>query len=212
MLAREGRKLPKLIGAKKARCGIVRGRWLGSCERSLGRSVVAPGSKGRGAQARRRDGRVLERSVKEARRFAIFARREARASEVSAKPKASAGLEEMAGTVRDGHQADPPAGAGRAGHGSARVVVRPQTHGRAATTSGQVQRVPIRIAAGGSDRAHQTRRPRCDSAGLDRAGQPSRGKTAAGTVADLKRLGISVHEVAVDGGFKAVRRTPRSTT
>jgi IS5 family transposase len=41
VLAREGRKLAKLVGEQKRGCGIARGRWGASRGRSAGRSVVA---------------------------------------------------------------------------------------------------------------------------------------------------------------------------
>ena len=56
---------------------------------------------------------------------------------------------------------------------------------------GKTDRVRVRVAVGGGDRAHQARRARADPAGRrDRDRQPERGHAAARDVAELERLGI----------------------
>src|SRR4051812_36939044 len=97
VLAREGRKLATLIGEKKAR-GRDRARAVGRKLRAITRTI-----RRRSGQAKSellgltaQTGEFLERSVKEARRLAVAARRRARGRGAKRKLKAAAGLEEMA--------------------------------------------------------------------------------------------------------------------
>ncbi len=97
-LAREGRKLAKLIGEKKAR---VRDR-----SRSMGRKLraITRTIRRRTGEAKSEvmtltgeTGELLERSIKQARRLAAIARRKARGRGAKAKLKAAGRLQELAG-------------------------------------------------------------------------------------------------------------------
>ena len=97
VLAREGRKLAKLIGEKKARVRD-RSRAMGHKLRTITRTI-----RRRSGEAKQEvlkltgeTGELLERSIKEARRLAQVARRRARGRGAKAKLKAAAKLEEMA--------------------------------------------------------------------------------------------------------------------
>ena len=96
-LAREGRKLAKLVGEKKAR---VRDR-----SRSMGRKLraITRTIRRRSGEAKQEvleltaeTGELLQRSVREARRLAALARRRARGRGAKAKLKAAAKLETFA--------------------------------------------------------------------------------------------------------------------
>ena len=95
MLAREGRKLAKLVKETTVR---VRDR-----SRSMGRKLRAitrtarrrfGEAKGEVLKLTAETGKLLEHSVKEARRLAALARRRARGRGAKAKLKAAASLEE----------------------------------------------------------------------------------------------------------------------
>ena len=158
-LAREGRKLAKLIKEKKAR---VRDR-----SRSMGRKLRAitphdpPPLGGGQAEVLKltgETGELLERSIKEARRLAKVARRKARGRGAKAKLKAAAALEEMADrcekVARQIRQRV-------AGEPIKDRIVSLSRSGRAADPqgqAGQAERVRVRQPVGGGDRAHQARR------------------------------------------------------
>ena len=78
VLAREGLELAKLIGEQRRWVRIVRGRWAASAGDHPDDPPPVGGGEGRGAEADRETGGLLERSVKEARRLAQVARRKAR--------------------------------------------------------------------------------------------------------------------------------------
>ena len=97
VLAREGRKLAKLIDEKKQRVRD-RSRAMGHKLRTITRTI-----RRRSGEAKQEvlkltgeTGELLERSIKEARRLAAVARRRARGRGAKAKLKAAAALEEMA--------------------------------------------------------------------------------------------------------------------
>jgi transposase, IS5 family len=97
VLAREGRKLARLIKEKKARVRD-RSRAMGHKLRTITRTV-----RRRSGEAKQevltltgQTGELLERSIKEARRLAALARRRARGRGAHAKLTAAAALEEMA--------------------------------------------------------------------------------------------------------------------
>ena len=97
VLAREGRKLAKLIGEKQRRVRD-RSRAMGRRLRAITRTV-----RRRSGEAKEEvlkltaeTGELLERSVKEARRLARVARRRARGRGANAKLKAASKLEELA--------------------------------------------------------------------------------------------------------------------
>jgi len=95
VLAREGRKLARLIGEKQARVRD-RSRAMGRKLRTITRTI-----RRRSGEAKEEvlkltaeTGELLERSIKEARRLAALARRRARGRGAKAKLKAAASLEE----------------------------------------------------------------------------------------------------------------------
>ena len=97
VLAREGRKLAKLIGEKKSRVRD-RSRAMGRKLRAITRTI-----RRRSGEAKEevlalteQTGELLTKSVKEARRLATIARSKARGRGAKAKLKAAAALEEMA--------------------------------------------------------------------------------------------------------------------
>jgi IS5 family transposase len=97
VLAREGRKLAKLIGEKKARVRD-RSRAMGHKLRTITRTVRRRSGEAKQEVLKLTDktGELLERSIREARRLAQVARRKARGRGAQAKLKAAAVLEEMA--------------------------------------------------------------------------------------------------------------------
>ena len=97
VLAREGRKLARLIGEKKRRVrdrSRVMGRKLRAITRTIRRRSGEP--KAEVLKLTEQTGELLDRSVKEARRLAAVARSRARGRGAAAKLKAAASLEEMA--------------------------------------------------------------------------------------------------------------------
>ena len=96
-MAREGRKLAKLIGEKKRRVRD-RSRSMGHKLRSITRTVRRRSGEAKGEVLKltAETGELLERSVKEARRLAAVARSKARGRGAAAKLKAAASLEETA--------------------------------------------------------------------------------------------------------------------
>jgi IS5 family transposase len=96
-LAREGRKLAALVGEKKRRVRD-RSRAMGARLRAISRTVRrrSGAAKAEVLALTEQTGRLLERSVAEARRLAVAARRRARGRGASAKLSAAAGLDELA--------------------------------------------------------------------------------------------------------------------
>ena len=202
VLAREGRKLAKLIGEKKAR---VRDR-----SRSMGRKLQAISRtiRRRSGEAEaevltltQETGELLERSVKEARRLAAVARRKARGRGAKPKLKAAAGLEELADRcekiarqIKQRVQGQPI---------KDRIVSLFEPDAR-----------PIRKGKLGkptefgfvSQLAEVTENTKSGARGLilppsTALGNPSQNTLLPGVVDELKRLGICPRDVAFDGGF-----------
>jgi transposase, IS5 family len=96
-LAREGRKLAKLLEEKKTRVRD-RSRSMGRKLRAISRTIRRRSGEAKEEVLKltRETGALLERSVKEARRLAVLARRKARGRGANAKLKAAAALEELA--------------------------------------------------------------------------------------------------------------------
>ena len=204
VLAREGRKLAKLIGEKQAR---VRDR-----SRSMGRKLRAITRTIRRRSGEAKDevlkltsetGELLERSINEARRLAALARRRARGRGAKAKLKAAASLEELADrcekVARQIHQRV----AGEPITGPDRVAVRSGRPADPQGQAGQADRVRVRQPAGGGDREHQAGRARTDPAASSAARQPGREHAAA----RHRRRARAARDLArersrVDGGFK----------
>ena len=202
-LAREGRKLARLVGEKRSR---VRDR-----SRAMGRKLrgIARTIRRRSGEAKaevltltKQTGELLERSVKEARRLAGAARRRARGRGAKAKLTAARQLEELtdrcekvAGQIRQrvaGEKitdrivslADPDARPIRKGK-----IGKP-------TEFGYVSQL-----------AEVTEHTKPGARGLilpasHQIGNPSENTLLPATVAELTRLGITPQEVAVDGGFQ----------
>ena len=204
VLAREGRKLAKLIKEKKARVRD-RSRAMGHKLRTITRTV-----RRRCGEAKQEvlkltgeTGELLERSITEARRLAQVARRRARGRGANAKLKAAAKLEEtadrceqVAAQIRQRVAGDPI---------KDRIVSLFDPDAR-----------PIRKGKLGkpnefgfvSQLAEVTEHTRRGARGLivpasTELGNPAEETLLPGTVAELDRLAIKIREVAVDGGFKA---------
>ena len=97
VLAREGRKLAKLIGEKKARVRD-RSRAMGQKLRAVTRTIRRRSGEAKSEVLKLtgETGELLQRSIKEARRLAALARRKARGRGAKAKLKAAAALEQWA--------------------------------------------------------------------------------------------------------------------
>jgi len=201
-LGREGRKLAKLVKEKKARVRD-RSKAMGHKLRAISRTI-----RRRSGQATEEvlkltseTGELLERSVTEARRLAVIARRKARGRGAKAKLKAAAGLEELADRCEK-----------VASQIRQRVAGEP-IKDRIVSLSDPDAR-PIRKGKLGkptefgyvSQLAEVTENTKPGARGLILPASSALGSRAEnallpGTVAELTRLGISPREVALDGGF-----------
>jgi IS5 family transposase len=202
VLAREGRKLAKLIGEKQARVRD-RSRAMGHKLRTITRTV-----RRRSGEAKQevlkltgKTGELLERSIREARRLAQVARRKARGRGAKAKLEAAAVLEEMADLCEKVARQIKQRVAGEPIKD--RIVSLHDPDAR-----------PIRKGKLGkpnefgfvSQLAEVTENTRRGARGLilpasTELGNPAEDTLLPQTVAELKRLGISPREVALDGGF-----------
>jgi IS5 family transposase len=202
-LAREGRKLARLVGEKRLRVRD-RSRAMGGKLRGIARTIRRRSgeAKSQVLKLTSETGELLERSVKEARRLAAGARRKARGRGARAKLTAARQLEELAQrcekvtrqicqrvagekiTDRIVSLADPDARPIRKGK-----IGKP-------TEFGYVSQL-----------AEVTEHTKRGARGLilpasHQIGNPSENTLLPGTVAELMRLGIRPREVAVDGGFQ----------
>jgi transposase, IS5 family len=202
VLAREGRKLAKLVKETKARVRD-RSRAMGHKLRTITRTI-----RRRSGEAKQEvlkltgeTGEMLERSIREARRLAQVARRKARGRGARAKLKAAAALEEMAdrceqvaSQIKQRVKGEPI---------KDRIVSLHDPNAR-----------PIRKGKLGkpnefgfvSQLAEVTENTKTGARGLilpasTELGNPAEDTLLPQTVAELKRLGISPREVALDGGF-----------
>jgi IS5 family transposase len=201
-LAREGRKLAKLVKEKAARVRD-RSRSMGRKLRAISRTI-----RRRSGEAKAEvlaltgdTGELLERSIREARRLAALARRTASGRGGKAKLKAATRLEELAGRCEKVTRQIKQRVAGEAIKD--RIVsladpdARPIRKGKLGqpTQFGYVTQL-----------AEVTENTRRGARGLilpasTTLGNPGENTLLPGTVAELKRLGISPREVALDGGF-----------
>jgi transposase, IS5 family len=203
-LAREGRKLAKLIAEKKARVRD-RSRSMGVKLRAIGRTIRRRSGEAKAEvlTLTEETGRLLERSVKEARRLAAVARRKARGRGAKAKLKAAAALEEMADRCEK-----------VASQIRQRVAGKPIKDRLVSLFDPDAR--PIRKGKLGkpnefgyvSQLAEVTENTKPGARGLilpasTMLGNPAEETLLPGTVAELRRLGIAPREIAVDGGFKA---------
>ena len=201
-LAREGRKLARLVKEQTVRVRD-RSRSMGHRLRAISRTIRRRSGEAKSEvlQLTSQTGELLERSIREARRLAVVARRKARGRGASTKQRAAAGLEELAERcekvarqIRQRVAGEPI---------KDRIVslfdpdARPIRKGKLGkpTEFGYVSQL-----------AEVTENTKAGARGLilpasTEVGNPSETTLLPGTVAELKRLGISPKEVAVDGGF-----------
>ncbi len=201
-LAREGRKLAKLIGEKKAR---VRDR-----SRSMGRKLraITRTIRRRTGEAKSEvmtltgeTGELLERSIKEAHRLAAIARRKARGRGAKAKLKAAGRLQELAGRCEK-----------VAGQIKQRVAGEPIKDRIVSLFDPDAR--PIRKGKLGkpnefgyvSQLCELTENSKPGARGLilpasTQIGNPGENTLLPDTIAELTRVGTAPKEVALDGGF-----------
>ena len=201
-LAREGRKLAKLVNEKKARVRD-RSRAMGHKLRAITRTIRrrTGEAKSEVLKLTEETGELLERSIREARRLAAAATRKARGRGAKAKLRAAASLEQLAdrcekvaGQIRQRVAGEPI---------KDRIVslfdpdARPIRKGKLGrpTEFGFVSQL-----------AEVTENTKTGARGLilpasTQLGNPSETTLLPGTVSELERLGISPREVALDGGF-----------
>ena len=203
VLAREGRKLVRLIKEKKARVRD-RSRAMGHKLRTITRTI-----RRRSGEAKQEvlkltgeTGELLERSIKEARRLAQVARRRARGRGAKAKLKAAAALEEIAERcekvaeqIRQRVKGEPI---------KDRIVSLHDPDARPIRKGKLGKRTEFGFV---SQLAEVTEHTKRGARGLilpasTELGNPAEETLLPGTVAELERLGIKIREVAVDGGFK----------
>jgi transposase, IS5 family len=202
VLAREGRKLAKLIGETKRRVRD-RSREVGRKLRAITRTVRRRSGEAKDEVLKltNETGELLSMSVKEARRLAAVARRKARGRGARAKLKAAGRLEEWADRCEKVR-----------GQIRQRVAGEPIKDRLVSLFDPDAR--PIRKGKLGkpnefgfvSQLAEVTENTRRGARGLilpasTELGNPAEDTLLPGTVAELQRLGISVQEVAVDGGF-----------
>ena len=203
VLAREGRKLARLIKETKARVRN-RSRAMGHKLRTITRTI-----RRRSGEAKQEvlkltgeTGELLERSIKEARRLAQVARRRARGRGAKAKLKAAAKLEEMAERcekvatqIRQRVKGEPI---------KDRIVSLHDPDARPIRKGKLGKRTEFGFV---SQLAEVTEHTKTGARGLilpasTELGNPAEETLLPGTVAELERLGIKIREVALDGGFK----------
>jgi transposase, IS5 family len=202
-LAREGRKLAKLIKEKTARVRD-RSRSMGVKLRAISRTI-----RRRSGEAKaevlgltEQTGELLERSIAEARKLAAASRRKARGRGAKAKLKAAAKLEELADRCSK-----------VAKQIRQRVAGEPIKDRLVSLFDPDAR--PIRKGKLGkpnefgyvSQLAEVTEHTKRGARGLilpasTELGNPAEETLLPGTVAELERLGIRPREIAVDGGFK----------
>jgi transposase, IS5 family len=201
-LAREGRKLAKLIGERKRRVRD-RSRLMGRKLRAISRTIRRRSGEAKAEVLKltKETGELLERSIKETRRLAAVARRKARGRGARAKLRAAAGLEELADRCEK-----------VARQIKQRVADEPITD-RIVSLSDPDAR-PIRKGKLGkptefgyvSQLAEVTENTKPGARGLILPASSALGSRAENallprTVQELGRVGISPREVALDGGF-----------
>jgi transposase, IS5 family len=202
-LAREGRKLARLVGEQRARVRD-RSRAVGGKLRAVARTI-----RRRSGEAKRevleltgQTGELLERSIKEARRLARAARRRARGRGARSKLAAVQRLEELTERCE------------KVATQIRRRIAGEKITDRIVSLTDPDAR-PIRKGKIGkptefgyvSQLAEVTEHTRSGARGLilpasHQIGNPSENTLLPRTVAELDRLGITPREIAVDGGFQ----------
>jgi IS5 family transposase len=209
-LAREGRKLAKLIGESKRRVRD-RSRAMGRGLRGITRTIRARSgeAKARVLKLIGQTGELLERSVREARQLAKVARAGARGRGAKGKLNAAGKLKGLVDRCEK-----------VASQINKRVKGKPISDRIVSLTDPDAR--PIRKGKLGKPNefgyvtqlAEVTENTKRGARGLilpaSRAlGNPTENTLLPDTVAELKRLGIRVREVALDGGFNT---GPTNTT
>ena len=201
-LAREGRKLAKLIGEKRRRVRD-RSRSMGRKLRAISRTIRrrSGDAKEEVLELTKQTGELLERSVQEARRLAAVARQRARGRGAKAKLKAAAAVEEWADRCEK-----------VARQIRRRVAGEPITD-RIVSLSDPDAR-PIRKGKLGkptefgfvSQLSEVTENTKPGARGLilpasSELGSRAENALLPGTIAELTEVAIAPREVALDGGF-----------
>ena len=202
VLAREGRKLARLIGEKRSRVRD-RSRSMGVKLRAITRTVRRRSGEAKAEVLKLTEetGELLQRSIKEARWLAALARRKARGRGAKRKLKAATALEQWADRCEK-----------VATQIRQRVAGEPIKDRLVSLFDPDAR--PIRKGKLGkpnefgfvSQLAEVTEHTKRGARGLilpasTELGNPAEDTLLPGTVAELERLGIRVREVAVDGGF-----------
>ena len=202
-LAREGRKLAKLIGEKRSRVRD-RSRAMGGKLRRIARTIRRRSGEAKAEVLKltAETGELLERSVKEARGLVAAAKRKARGRGARMKLNAAAQLEELAGRCEK-----------VTGQIRQRVAGEKITDRIVSLADSDAR--PIRKGKIGkptefgyvSQLAEVTEHTKRGARGLilpasHQIGNPSENTLLPDTVAELLRLGIKPREIAVDGGFQ----------
>jgi transposase, IS5 family len=201
-LAREGRKLAALVKERKRRVRD-RSRAMGRTLRAVTRTIRRRSGEAKAEVLRltEQTGKLLERSVSETRRLAVIARRRARGRGAKAKLKAAARMEELADRCE------------KVARQIRQRVAGEPIKDRLVSLADPDAR-PIRKGKLGKPNefgyvtqlAEVTENTKRGARGLivpsaTAIGNPSEDTLLPHTVAELKRLGISPREVALDGGF-----------
>jgi IS5 family transposase len=201
-LAREGRKLARMVKEKKARVRD-RSRSMGRALRAVTRTIRRRSGEAKSEVLKltARTGELLEASIIETRRLAAIARRRARGRGARAKLKAAAQLEELANRCEK-----------VASQIKQRVAGEPIKDRLVSLADPDAR--PIRKGKLGKPNefgyvnqlAEVTENTKRGARGLilpaaTAIGNPTEDTLLPDTVAELERLGISPREVALDGGF-----------
>jgi transposase, IS5 family len=202
-LAREGRKLARMVGERKTQVRD-RSRAMGRRLRAITRTIRrrSGDTKVEVLKLTAQTGTLLGRSVKEARRLAAAARRRARGRGAKAKLKAAAKLEQLADRCEQ-----------VARQVEQRVKGEPITDRIVSLADPDAR--PIRKGKLGKPNefgyvtqlAEVTENTKRGARGLilpasTAPGNPQENALLPDTVKELKRLAISPREVALDGGFQ----------
>ena len=201
-LASEGRKLAAKLGATATRVRD-RSRAMGRTLRGISRTIRRRSGEAKAEVLRltEQTGKLLERSVREARKLAATARRSARGRGAQAKRRLAARLEELADR-----------GAKVAAQIRKRVAGEPITDRLVSLADPDAR--PIRKGKLGKPNefgyvtqlAEVTQNTKRGARGFilppaSAPGNPTEDTLLPSTVAELDRLGLSPREVALDGGF-----------
>jgi IS5 family transposase len=202
VLAREGRKLRRLIGEKRARVRD-RSKAMGHKLRAITRTI-----RRRSGEAKQevltltgQTGELLTKSVKEARRLARIARSKARGRGAEAKLKAAAALEELADRCEKVARQITQRVAGEPIKD--RIVSLHDPDARPIRKGKLGKKTEFGFV---SQLAEVTEHTRRGARGLilpaaTELGNPAEDTLLPQTVAEMQRVGIRVREIALDGGF-----------